>query len=265
MENQMNVGDQNTQQIGQNPINQPPLSPEKPKVNYLAMTGVILVCFVVFGFGGYYLGKQSPKSQTAVNDGQNQIFPTATPQVNNPPPSNTTELDPMANWKTYKLSQLKMSFKMPPQLNPSEELNFTTSQSNLYWNDSPNSLVKLYTTSVKSTFEGGFSYLYGCVGYKKSGAGYKFLTYTNAEIDMPSELTKETINQNQVKYLIVKSNPNQVIEGMPPIGITEKGYIAAIINTNNTEYPALVIQMKLTNDNTESIFNQILSTFKFSN
>lgn len=34
MENQMNVGNQNTQQIGQNPINQPTQVPEKPKVNF---------------------------------------------------------------------------------------------------------------------------------------------------------------------------------------------------------------------------------------
>lgn len=59
MENQINAGVQNTQQIGQNPINQPVLTPEKPRTNYLVIGVVILVCFVVFGLGGYYLEKQS--------------------------------------------------------------------------------------------------------------------------------------------------------------------------------------------------------------
>src|SRR3989344_5033424 len=59
MESQMNVGDQNSQQIGQNPINQLTSDHEIIKVNYSLLGVVVLVCFVIFGFGGYYLGKQS--------------------------------------------------------------------------------------------------------------------------------------------------------------------------------------------------------------
>ena len=44
MENQINMGDQNTQQIGQNPIGKPAPVPEKPKVNYWMVTTII------FGF-----------------------------------------------------------------------------------------------------------------------------------------------------------------------------------------------------------------------
>jgi len=59
MENQTNVSDQNTQQIGQNPVSQPVQIPEKPRINYLIISLVVLICFVVFGVGGYYLGKQN--------------------------------------------------------------------------------------------------------------------------------------------------------------------------------------------------------------
>lgn len=75
MENQINVGDQNTQQIGQNSANKPISIQEKPKVNYLVIGIVVLVCFIVFGLGGYYLGKQStmpPPSSLAV-DGEKII------------------------------------------------------------------------------------------------------------------------------------------------------------------------------------------------
>jgi len=82
MENQINAGDQNTQQIGQNPVSQPVLTPEKPKINYLAMTGVVLVCFVVFGFGGYYFGQQSSKSIQIPNQNQTQPTPAATATPN---------------------------------------------------------------------------------------------------------------------------------------------------------------------------------------
>ncbi len=91
MENQVNDGNQNTQQIGQNPISQPVQIPEKPKVNYLLIGLVILGCFVIFGIGGYYLGTQktsqnsklpvpSPTSTEAVSP-TNILAPTTQPSV----------------------------------------------------------------------------------------------------------------------------------------------------------------------------------------
>lgn len=98
MENQINVSDQNTQQIGQNSANKPISIQEKPRANYLVIGIVILVCFTVFGFGGYYLGKQS--SQNITGERRNQISPT--PVV--------TEKDLTANWKTYR-STLRGGFE----------------------------------------------------------------------------------------------------------------------------------------------------------
>ncbi len=47
MENKVNVGDQNTQQIGQNPVSQPFSFPEKPKVNYWVTSKVVLTVMLV--------------------------------------------------------------------------------------------------------------------------------------------------------------------------------------------------------------------------
>lgn len=101
MENQINIDDQNSQQVGQNPVNQPVITPEKPKTNYLMIGGIVLVCFVLFGFGGYYLGKQSLSLQ--------QIQPTPTiappPSVtSNPTVTPTNILNPTQGWETYRSS-----------------------------------------------------------------------------------------------------------------------------------------------------------------
>jgi len=77
MENQMNVSNQNTQQMGQNPANQPVNIPEKPKANYLMIAGIVLACFVVFGFGGYYLGKNYSGTQQPINTTEKQPNPTS--------------------------------------------------------------------------------------------------------------------------------------------------------------------------------------------
>jgi|GEM_PF-6890461 len=91
MENQTNIGNQNTQQIGQNPVSQPVNSSEKTKTNYLLIGGIVLACFVVFGFGGYYLGKQSSSSSNILDNEQSQTNPTTTPKTNTQIPSPTTQ------------------------------------------------------------------------------------------------------------------------------------------------------------------------------
>lgn len=100
MENQINVDDQNTQQIGQNPDVQPVQIPEKPKVNYLAVGAIILIGFVLFVFGGYYLVKQSSKNRSL---NQNQTTPLPT----------STENDATTNWRTYTDSEAGFSLKYP--------------------------------------------------------------------------------------------------------------------------------------------------------
>ena len=103
MENQINMGDQNTQQIGQNSVSQQVVTPEKPKINYFAISGVILFCLVVFGFGGYYLGKQSFSTKT--NGVQNQ--PTPSPVV--------AQVNSTSDWKTYTFQPIQLSLKVPSE------------------------------------------------------------------------------------------------------------------------------------------------------
>ncbi len=67
MENQINVGDQNTQQIGQSPINQPVQFPEKPKVNYqIVLKKVLLVMLFLTVIGVISLwGYRELKNRTS--------------------------------------------------------------------------------------------------------------------------------------------------------------------------------------------------------
>jgi len=75
---------QNTQQ-NQNLNTQPIINQvEKNKINYLLIFGVVLVCFFVFGVGGYFLGKRSVQIQK--NNLNDTRFPTTTPEVSNQNP-----------------------------------------------------------------------------------------------------------------------------------------------------------------------------------
>lgn len=109
MENQINMGNQNTQQIGQN-SNQPTQITEKPKTNYLFFGVIILVCFFVFGAGGYYLGSQRLFQKNKSPE------TSPTPAVTVETPSVTTpanERNGNTNLKIYKNAQYGLAFDYP--------------------------------------------------------------------------------------------------------------------------------------------------------
>lgn len=76
MENQINVGDQNTQQIEQNPTNQPSINPvsEKPKVNYWMISTILFCVLLVIG-GLVYFNFGDFVKKLVVKE---SIFPTNT-------------------------------------------------------------------------------------------------------------------------------------------------------------------------------------------
>ena len=67
MENQINVGDQNTQQIGQNSVNQPSVTlvPEKPKINYWMIITVVLIMVLATGGVFYFLNTKKEITQSS--------------------------------------------------------------------------------------------------------------------------------------------------------------------------------------------------------
>lgn len=115
MENQTNTGDQNAQQIGRNSISEAIPTSEKPKMNYQLISVVVLTCFVIFGFSGYYLGKQSSNSQQPSNLKQGETTPTRISQVDNPTtnPSPTSTGVVIPGWKSYVNTKNGYSLQYP--------------------------------------------------------------------------------------------------------------------------------------------------------
>lgn len=105
MENQINASDQNTQRIGQNPDSAAVQISEKPKANYLVIGITILLCLIVFGFGGYYLGKRTTNDSQNLGGGLNQPTPYSSPttQIQPSPTQPATYASPSPAdliWKT---------------------------------------------------------------------------------------------------------------------------------------------------------------------
>lgn len=108
MENQINMDDLNTQQYGQNPVSQPVQIPEKPRVNYLMISLIIFICFLIFGLGGYYMGT---KNQNKTSDNSNILpIPIMTsPPKTTVPPTNIPTLQPTAVKSVLQSITLKVA------------------------------------------------------------------------------------------------------------------------------------------------------------
>ena len=164
MENLSTQPIQTTQPLPKNPPIQPVLIPEKPKTNFTMIGLVVLACLIVFGFGGFYLGKQLstvPKQNTDTAQSTTSPVPTpeATAITTNPTAQDTSKLP--KGWKYKSNNQCGVQFAIPPKADPyykpydpnrppsvTEDLG-----SGRFWDfprggSYPNILSKLYTTKI---------------------------------------------------------------------------------------------------------------------
>lgn len=147
MKNQINVSDRDTKQKAQYNEDQPVISPEKPKANHLLIGVIILVCFVVFGFGAHYLEKQVNKNLATNN--QLVVEPTkaSNQQQNNPaivpssPGSNT-------NLKTYTNTKYNYQLQYPSGWSVTEQ-------------SGTNEIVGPYQYTWFKSPDGNFSFTFG--------------------------------------------------------------------------------------------------------
>ena len=81
------------------------------KTNYLHIAGIIVICSLIFGIIGYFLGRQS-----VINRNLSQI------QITIPSPTSAPQIlyDTTSNWKTYKNATYNLSLMFPPDYSLTE-------------------------------------------------------------------------------------------------------------------------------------------------
>nr|OGC90186.1 MAG: hypothetical protein A2V48_01485 [Candidatus Amesbacteria bacterium RBG_19FT_COMBO_48_16] len=99
MDDQADTGNQDSR-MGQVPVND--FSSGGKKTNYwLVLGGLVLFCFVVFGFGGYYLGKKSQSLPQEIN--KTHVQPTVVP----------SDKPVSTGWTTYQNTANGFEFNYP--------------------------------------------------------------------------------------------------------------------------------------------------------
>lgn len=158
MDNEMKVEDQNAQQTGQYPVIQSVTTSEKPKTNYLLIGGVVLACFIFFGFGGYFLGKQSTNSE--LTNSLDQQTPTpiessmpSIPNITNTPIINKTTLAEVLakHCVNDKITLDKLPFSLSESIKTTYKIQNTIDcTASKYWE---NSYASIYTTRIDNPQE----------------------------------------------------------------------------------------------------------------
>lgn len=249
----------------------------------VVLLGVTVLVFAV-GVAGYYLGTQ--KSTTVVLP---SASPISSPNLTNNEPATTSiliennALDATANWETYSIKELNLEFKLPASF-----------AKNGTWKTSvyPGELgMQLCATFVKETSfilnivyagggacegnkfgvgatssdfsagrEGGFSDSQGFIlkegkYFAKAPLNHEYVVPNNLVTKVPNNTRAEVIKVMGANYY-----SEVVAREMPEAGTPGKGKIGALVNTKNITYPGFSIEMELSEDITEAVFDQILST-----
>lgn len=278
MENQVNIGDQNTQPVGQNPISQSVPVLDKPKTNLVTIVMVVIVCSLVFGFGGYYLGKQSSVvTRSEIEDGTPTTLPSPVVYQTNTP----------NGWKSYSILQLGLNFDLPSKVVTlgawSTEILPGDTGNNVcfHLNEKQSWLVKsvhaggvgicsgnnFTINAVSKDFTAGRGPSYGDLsGYVIKNNELYVNKNNPATKPTPKELYEIKTNKNGVEYALLVGKNEQDGEWIGPVvGTPGDGYVGALINTNNANYPGVTVIMKLESGFDKALLDSIVSTFKFGN
>lgn len=123
MKNQINVDNQNTQQIGQNPASQASQLPEKPKINYWMISTIVLATLFVLATGVIIINFRKITNDKSYSQGtsvQNSIEPTIVTQqqTSTPTPVTIGNLvpSPKPGFKQYLDENLRYGFNYQDSL-----------------------------------------------------------------------------------------------------------------------------------------------------
>ncbi len=211
------------------PVAPPPQVPVLPPKNWpkiLLLVLAELAAIAASVFAGIQIGKRQIPAQTAVG-------PTALPATTN------SSIIPTPNWKTYTNQEGRYTYSFPSDWKNTEPCHTCEGPQNSSTVNNPNS---------------------------KYPDGYLTVSYYDSSYCLVEQKNFKSFNwKDRVEKQIILSGENgNLFQGTLPI-IDDLQYTSRyiLISHNNTCY--VIASWSYQNPNQEKIFDQILSTFKFTN
>lgn len=213
--------------------------------------------------GAFYLGRSTiqKSSPNPVDTSQTpQSVPDSTPIISRVP------------WRTYTIKSLGLTYDLPPEVTSLGELQefivpgqigtqiFISTENSKVVSDKR---FLMGTTSVDYMAGRGGMFI-DLQGFKKENGKYYAKFVHNQTIELSNDLVNEVKNSNGLDVIKIKGRnyDSGEAQGIPVTGTPGQGKIGALININKPPYQGLAVQMDLTQNLTEQLFDRILSTFK---
>ncbi len=250
-----------------------PLPEPKSKIWLWAGGGILLL-----GVGivtGVLLGKQlysrpapqptpSP-SATSVQEGDLYREPTGSAATANQVPDGN-----LANWKTYTNTSLGFSFKYPPELEIQENISGPSevSSDSKFTLTFKNALQDFQMGGITSNFgEGRGGMFTDTRGFLKMDNKLYCLSVGDTKFEIPNNLLKKIYSNDKNVEIVLMSgytDPSNM-SGELACNNPGSGYNGALINLRGEKFKGIgILFRRNSNVITEQIFDQILSTFKFT-
>ena len=256
---------------------------EKPKKNnflVILLSILMLLALAIAGFFAY----QTQKLAKELSEFKNQNLATPTSEPESTFPMYTEPNSPIADWKTYKVNELGIEFKLPKQLgmleNSGKEINGDAgTQYCLVYEGSlsfkiikqafasggacsgRNFVIGATSTDYEADRMGGFG---DYQGYFSQDNQFYVKSVLNKSFAVSPRLGREITNKNGVKILIVMGKNNTEENNFPIEGTPGDGFAGALINLpEGSKYSGFNISMKFSSLTEYAIFDQILSTFRY--
>lgn len=237
----------------------------------------LLIIFTLIGVIGYLIYQNALLKRLGRNENFSINNPTNTPTISTSSPSPTA--DKFANWKTFKLKTLGIEFRIHPKLDKYGSLKETISSAEkgtyicITYPSKNSSLVNTVLAGGAGCNVLNFGMEANSIGFEagRSGSyldiqGFEFkngVAYYNwmkgTDYEKQYEIPSDIVTIYSERILKIKGKDHTELTIWPSTGI-----IGAIVNTDSDTYPGLVISASLKDGLTEEEFDQILSTFKFT-
>ncbi len=233
---------------------------QTPKKSNLPLILLGILLLVLVGAGGIFLGIQMTKRE---------LVPSPLSIETSPSPV----VDPTANWQTFEIKNLGLAYQLPSQIvsqAPLEEIEVPGETGTaLYIRPRDykvlgvNNLLMGTTSLDYSAGRGGI--FLDLQGFVKQNDKYSVKFVGDKSFVIPSNLVTELQNPNGIQIIKIKgANVTEgEITGMAISGTPGEGRLGALLNVDKSPYQGLAIQMTLSSELTEQLFDQILSTFRF--
>jgi len=247
----------------------PEIKKEQEKTASRGIIGILIFAVLLLTTSTAYLAWQNIQLQKQISQ-----LPTEQ-DVSTPTPTR----DSTAGWETYKNTEFGFQFDHP--LNGSFSLvknqGETGIQICIQHSDNSSGLIKTVLAGggacsddtfaiglLSSDFIAGRSADFSDnLGYLLQGGKMLYVPYYKDPFELPTNLITLTTNQKGVQVLKVLGETIQENSPFPTRGTPGQGYVGAIINTGNSNYPSISLIANLEKVD-EKTFDQILSTFEFT-